>query len=121
VRRDRTDARGERSGPAATVDSFQGNQADVVVVSLVRNNTKEGQRGLGFLKEASRMNVLFSRAEQLLVLVGSWQFFKAKVDDVPPDETQPFGHWRIAIDYLDSCFASGAAARIPSSSLVVRP
>jgi hypothetical protein len=121
VRRERTESRGERSGPAATVDSFQGNQADVVIVSLVRNNDQEGQLGLGFLKEASRMNVLFSRAEQLLVLVGSWEFFQKKVRDVPPDETQPFGHWRIAIDYLSACFESGSAIRIASGELEVRP
>lgn len=117
MRRERTESRGERVSPTATVDSFQGNQADVVIVSLVRNNEKPGQRGLGFLKEAPRMNVLFSRAEQLLVLVGSWEFFQRKVRDVPADATQPFGHWRIAVDYLETCFASGAAVRIAASDL----
>lgn len=65
--------------PASTVDSFQGNQADVVIVSLVRRNGMASGEGLGFLREAARMNVLFSRAERILVLVGSWDFFKYQV------------------------------------------
>jgi superfamily I DNA and/or RNA helicase len=50
-----------------------------VIVSLVRNNDFSPGSGLGFLQESSRMNVLFSRAERLLVLVGSWDFFKHQV------------------------------------------
>ena len=48
---------------AHSVDSFQGNQASVIVVSLVRNNTHPPGSGLGFLEDASRINVLLSRAE----------------------------------------------------------
>jgi hypothetical protein len=107
----------EGKGPAATVDSFQGNQADVVIVSLVRNNTKPPGGGLGFLREARRMNVLFSRAERLLVLVGSWEFFQTQLADVPADDTQPLGHWRLAMEYLGSCLNSGSAIRIPAGSL----
>lgn len=58
-----------------TVDSFQGNQADVVVVSLVRNNHRSTLIGaLGFLCDARRMNVLFSRARWKLIVVGSFDF-----------------------------------------------
>jgi hypothetical protein len=102
---------------AATVDSFQGDQADVVVVSLVRNNKKDPGKGLGFLREEKRMNVLFSRAERLLVLVGCWEFFKYQIQGVPADDTQPLGHWRIAMDYLESCFDSGSAVRLAASSI----
>ena len=50
-----------------TVDEFQGREADVVVLSLVRNNkrTKVGKRW-GFLSEPTRLNVMFSRAKQVL-------------------------------------------------------
>lgn len=40
--------RGERERFAYTVDAFQGNQADIVIVSLVRNNTAPKEQGLGF-------------------------------------------------------------------------
>jgi len=101
----------------ATVDSFQGNQADIVIISLVRNNQLAPGMGLGFLREARRMNVLFSRAERLLVLVGSWEFFQQQLRDVPPDDTQPLGHWRLALNYIDSCLQSGRALRIDARSL----
>jgi hypothetical protein len=106
-----------REFPASTVDSFQGNQADIVVVSLVRRNRAAAGEGLGFLREAARMNVLFSRAERMLVLVGSWDFFKFQVKDAPFDKHQPLGHWRIALDYIEQRLASGAACLIPAASL----
>src|SRR5262249_15440012 len=63
---------------AGTVDSFQGSEADLVIVSLVRNNGEHGGRALGFLRDARRMNVLLSRARWQLVLVGSRRFFRAQ-------------------------------------------
>jgi hypothetical protein len=57
-----------------TVDSFQGSEADVVVISLVRNNQHGGLRALGFLADPRRMNVLLSRARWRLIVVGSLQF-----------------------------------------------
>jgi hypothetical protein len=62
-------------GISATVDSFQGNEADLVIVSLVRNNHHSNVRNaLGFLTDFRRMNVLLSRARWRLVLVGSKEF-----------------------------------------------
>lgn len=60
-----------------TVDSFQGSEADVVVVSLVRNNHHSSiQQALGFLSDERRMNVLLSRAKWQLVLIASIDFLK---------------------------------------------
>ncbi|KYF82475.1 hypothetical protein BE17_29255 [Sorangium cellulosum] len=60
-----------------TVDSVQGRQAEVVIVSLVRNNAESGEReGIGFLAEPERANVMFSRARRLLVIVGSLSHFE---------------------------------------------
>lgn len=61
-----------------TVDSFQGNEADAVVVSLVRNNSHGSvKRALGFLSNPRRMNVLLSRARWRLVIVGSLAFMRS--------------------------------------------
>lgn len=109
--------RRKKKSPASTVDSFQGDQADVVIVSLVRNNEKKPGHGLGFLREAQRMNVLFSRAERLLVLVGSWDFFEYQLEGTPADHDQPLGQWRIAFDYLAECFSTGSAIKISVDSL----
>jgi hypothetical protein len=59
-----------------TVDSAQGSEADLVIVSLVRNNPRTGAPALGFLRDRRRMNVLLSRARQQLVLVGSLEFLR---------------------------------------------
>lgn len=50
-----------------TVDAFQGRETDIVFYSIVRSN-EEGK--LGFLKDVRRLNVAFSRARELLVVVG---------------------------------------------------
>jgi len=103
---------------AKTVDSFQGDQADVVVVSLVRNNWMDAEKGLGFLRKSERMNVLFSRAERLLVLVGSWEFFKYQLKSCSDDPDLPLGSWKIAIDYLQHCFDKKLAAKIDAEKIL---
>ena len=51
----------------STIDSFQGQEAPVIIVSLVRSND---DGNIGFLKEYRRMNVLLTRAKEKLILVG---------------------------------------------------
>lgn len=51
-----------------TVDGFQGQERDVIVISLVRANT-EGQ--IGFLRDLRRMNVAITRARMKLIIVGN--------------------------------------------------
>ncbi|RRY15891.1 hypothetical protein EGJ57_23420 [Brucella anthropi] len=65
-----------------TVDSYQGKENPIVVLSLVRNNVSgQAERGLatikpGFLQRPNRINVAVSRAMDRLVIVGAksrWQ------------------------------------------------
>ncbi|MGH2978386.1 MAG: AAA domain-containing protein, partial [Solirubrobacterales bacterium] len=101
-----------------TVDSFQGNQAEVIAVSLVRNNTLPPGDGLGFLREAPRVNVLLSRAERLLVLVGSFEFFQEQVRLVSlQDPFDPLWHWKKVVSMLERWFEEGRALRLPATSL----
>jgi ATP-dependent RNA/DNA helicase IGHMBP2 len=51
----------------STVDGFQGQECDVVYISLVRSNDK-GE--IGFLKDIRRTNVALTRARKKLVVVG---------------------------------------------------
>ncbi|SED03780.1 AAA domain-containing protein [Streptomyces sp. PAN_FS17] len=113
-RRSASDPAERRQDGFFTVDSFQGNQSKIIAVSLVRNNTKLPGDGLGFLKEPSRMNVLISRAELLLVLVGSWDFFRNQVAHVSRKQEQgdPLRHWALAVDQLEQWFDTGRAVRI---------
>ena len=50
-----------------SVDAFQGQERDIIYISLVRSN-QEGV--IGFLKEYRRMNVAMTRARHKLVIVG---------------------------------------------------
>ena len=50
-----------------TVDGFQGQERDVVLISLVRSN-EEGQ--IGFLRDLRRMNVAITRARMKLIIIG---------------------------------------------------
>ena len=50
-----------------TVDGFQGQERDVIFISLVRTN-EEGQ--IGFLNDLRRMNVAITRARMKLVIMG---------------------------------------------------
>ena len=51
-----------------TVDGFQGQERDVILISLVRSND-EGQ--IGFLKALRRMNVAMTRARMKLIILGN--------------------------------------------------
>lgn len=50
-----------------TIDSFQGQERDLVYISMVRSNS-EGD--IGFLSDIRRMNVAMTRARKKLVIVG---------------------------------------------------
>ena len=64
-----------------TVDSFQGQERDIVLFSTVRannkdNNSSSGNDAIGFLSDFRRMNVALSRAKLGCFIVGNSQKFK---------------------------------------------
>lgn len=68
---------GDRKFPSlsirtGTVDRFQGMERPIIIVSMVRNNS-DGD--IGFAKKPERVNVAFSRAQELLVIVGCHSLF----------------------------------------------
>ncbi len=50
-----------------TIDSFQGQERDIIYISLVRSNDS-GE--IGFLKDSRRMNVAMTRAKKKLIIIG---------------------------------------------------
>ena len=50
-----------------TVDGFQGQERDIILISMVRNN-EQGQ--VGFLSDLRRMNVAITRARMKLIIIG---------------------------------------------------
>ncbi|TKA68558.1 hypothetical protein B0A55_11214 [Friedmanniomyces simplex] len=75
----------------ATVDNFQGEEAKVVIVSLVRSNAKNSP---GFLKTSNRVNVLLSRAKNGMYIIGNAHTM----------EQVPMWHEVIEILKQDGCF-----------------
>lgn len=53
-----------------TVDGFQGQERDIILISMVRSN-EEGQ--IGFLRDLRRMNVAITRARMKLIVIGNSQ------------------------------------------------
>lgn len=51
-----------------TVDGFQGQERDIIIISLVRANK---DREIGFLKDLRRMNVAITRARMKLIIIGN--------------------------------------------------
>jgi ATP-dependent RNA/DNA helicase IGHMBP2 len=51
----------------STIDGFQGQERDVIYISLTRSNA---ERNVGFLSDTRRMNVAMTRAKKKLVIIG---------------------------------------------------
>lgn len=96
-----------------TIDSFQGREADIVIVSMVRTTERQrpspgearGERpaaspeaNIGYLVAPERINVMLSRARRLLVIVGRASHFERQVDLFP--ERDDIRFWRTLIDEI---------------------
>lgn len=103
-----------------TVDSFQGNEADLVMVSLVRNNQHTNLfTALGFLTDKRRMNVLLSRARWQLVLITSLSFMDAVLaaPRKPRELAVDIDHLHRVRSLLQDGIESGSIGRIDGRSL----
>ena len=68
----------------STVDDFQGDERDIIIVSMVRNPVQGKRYDAEFIKKFERINVAFSRARKLLIIVGSRKFLsEAGIIDLP--------------------------------------
>jgi len=68
-----------------TVDKFQGMEMPIVIVSMVRA-TRSNRLGQ-FVKEYRRINVAFSRAQKLLIIIGAARTFRDAQIDLPDIHT----------------------------------
>ncbi|CAG8622792.1 22327_t:CDS:10, partial [Racocetra persica] len=63
-----------------TVDDFQGEEAIIVIISLVRNVTFHNRTTIGFLRSQNRINVLLSRAKHGMFLLGNEKLMSNESD-----------------------------------------
>ncbi|PNH08303.1 NFX1-type zinc finger-containing protein 1 [Tetrabaena socialis] len=87
---------GDHGVRVATIDNYQGEEADVVVASLVRSNAAGS---VGFLREPERINVLLSRARHGMLLIGN----AATLRSAKSQEARR--HWGRVLDALESAGA----------------
>ena len=108
---------------AYSVDSFQGDEADIILVSLVRNKLQtQGMpmpTDIKFIAQPDRLNVMLSRAKRMLVVVGCWNYLYACVAtvsstrDAQGNYNDPeYGPFKKTFEELDAMFKDGRALKI---------
>jgi serine/threonine protein kinase len=63
-----------------TIDSYQGKENEIIIISLTRNDKKITK---GFLKYPERINVSLSRAKERLVIIGATRMWDVAPVDMP--------------------------------------
>ncbi|MBF2754502.1 MAG: AAA family ATPase [Gammaproteobacteria bacterium AqS3] len=63
-----------------TIDSFQGRENDIVIFDMVRSSPYKCS--IGFLDDRRRLNVALSRAKELLIIVGDFDFLSNRAKPV---------------------------------------
>lgn len=109
---------GRSESPVGTVDSFQGSEADVVVLSLVRNNHHSGRHGLGFLADPRRMNVLLSRARWKMVIVVSLEFLRTRIPQSGGLADRELEFLRRMLNTLDQLRKERTSKGVPLASVI---
>lgn len=67
------------NGLAATLDSYQGQERDIIIYSFGRSSDKSPERnGVGFLTELRRLNVAMSRCKKALIMIGDMKFLSER-------------------------------------------
>ena len=71
----------------STVDDFQGDERDIIILSMVRNPEPGKRFDLEFLKKFERINVALSRARKILIVLGARKFLSERgIIDLPDME-----------------------------------
>jgi superfamily I DNA and/or RNA helicase len=91
-----------------TVDSFQGKECSVIILSFTRSNP---YRNIGFVDDANRLNVAMSRAKKKLILLGDKETFinraSARDNAISGDDTSSIRAERLffekLVQYIEGC------------------
>ncbi|WP_253301660.1 AAA domain-containing protein [Spiroplasma endosymbiont of Phyllotreta cruciferae] len=72
----------------STVDDYQGRETEIVIVNIVRHPQRQLNANKEFIKKYERLNVAFSRAKNMLIIIGAVNFF-ANIDVEIPTVINP--------------------------------
>jgi AAA domain/AAA-like domain len=110
-----------------TVDSFQGQEAEAVVISLVRMAPSHRRRGrasaiskYGFLTSAERINVMFSRARELEIVIGDFNFFRDATGSETAKREADLVFWRNICDTVRKVGCVIQIGQLPSGYMTER-
>ena len=88
------------------MDDFQGDERDIIIVSMVRNPAQGKRYDAEFIKKFERINVAFSRARKLLIIVGSRKFLSEAgiIDllDLDGDHSQDKFNFHVYREIIDT-------------------
>lgn len=81
-----------------TVDGFQGQEKDVIIISLVRSNEKAE---IGFVADERRLNVAMTRARKKLIIIGDMTTLaNHKLFNELAEHIEEIGHYQSAWEYM---------------------
>ncbi|KAF9105258.1 hypothetical protein BGX27_009708 [Mortierella sp. AM989] len=91
-----------------TIDNYQGEEADIIIISLVRSNTQKDEKGwsptIGFLRSPNRTSVLLSRARHGMYLIGNADLMDQPQNGIWPEVMTELGkNGRIGEGFLLRC------------------
>lgn len=102
----------------SSVDSFQGNEADIVILSLVRNNHHSSIRSaFGFLSQEPRMNVALSRAKWRLFVITSLDFLRTVVFPIGASTPPEINFLRLFLEWQEAARKAGTISVIVPAQL----
>jgi predicted RecB family nuclease len=93
-----------------TVDKFQGQEAQVVIISMVTSGADDMPRNVEFLLSKNRLNVAISRAKTLACLIASEGLLEVPCSS--PDQMRLVNTLCWARDYANELNASGDAGHV---------
>ena len=90
----------------STVDDFQGDERDIIILSTVRNPEKPERSNPGFILAYQRINVALSRARRMLIVVGNKKYLETKgvidLPDVNGDPSRDQKNFRVYEEIIDT-------------------
>lgn len=89
-----------------TVDSYQGKENRIIILSTVRNNSRQVP---GFLRSPNRINVAMSRAMERLFIVGASKMWRGR------NSALPLGR---VLTKIDSMTSEGRASMLPANQFL---